>query len=92
MLQTLQSFKSGNKEENDASQKQLVIKPGTLPMLPPAGFRGETACQRCAMNVGVQPAAVRFYSPVSSTSLWNLQISVLTAVCSKCDAWHIYCC
>ena len=56
LLQTLQSLKAGDKEQDNASQKQLVIKPGSLPMLP-SGFRGETVCQRRAVNAVVQPAA-----------------------------------
>ena len=63
LLQTLQSFKADDKEVADDTQKQLVIKPGSLPMLPPPGFRGpppgfrgETARQHHAINAGVQPA------------------------------------
>ena len=43
LLQTLQTFKTGNKEDDDASKSQLVVKPGSLPMLAPPGLRGETA-------------------------------------------------
>lgn len=59
LLQTLQTFKTGNnKEDDDASKSQLVVKPGSLPMLPPPGLRGKTAILCMALSTAYVDAVL----------------------------------